>query len=41
MKIAVIDNDKIAVKTIEDLNLDDRKGALVKVLGCGLADLIL
>ena len=36
MKIAVIDNDKIAVKTIEDLNLDDRKGALVKVLGCGL-----
>lgn len=36
MKIAVIDNDKIAVKTIEDLNLYDRKGALVKVLGCGL-----
>lgn len=36
MKIAVIDNNKIAVKTIEDLNLDDRKGALVKVLGCGL-----
>lgn len=36
MKIAVIDNEKIIVKNIEDIKLNSRKGAIVKVLGCGL-----
>ena len=36
MKIAVIDNDKIVVKNSEKLELNGRKGAIVKVLGCGL-----
>lgn len=36
MKIAVIENDKIIIKQAEDEKLGDRKGALVKVLGCGL-----
>lgn len=36
MKIAVIENDKIIVKETEDLKLENKKGALVKVLGCGL-----
>ena len=36
MKIAVIENDKIIIKQAEDEKLGDRKGAIVKVLGCGL-----
>lgn len=36
MKIAVIDNDKITNRNVEDIKLEDRKGAIVKVLGCGL-----
>lgn len=36
MKIAVIDNDKIILKNVENIGLDGRKGAIVKVLGCGL-----
>lgn len=36
MKIAVIDNDKILIKNVDDLILGDRKGAIVKVLGSGL-----
>lgn len=36
MKIAVIDNDKITVKNSEDIELAERKGAIVKVLGSGL-----
>ncbi len=36
MKIAVVENDKISVKEVETLKLDNKKGALVKVLGCGL-----
>lgn len=36
MKIAVIDNEKIIVKNVEDIRLNSRKGAIVKVLGCGL-----
>lgn len=36
MKIAVIDNDKILLKKVDDISLNGQKGALVKVLGCGL-----
>lgn len=36
MKIAVIDNEKIIVKNVEDIKLNSRKGAILKVLGCGL-----
>ena len=36
MRIAVIDNEKIIVKNVEDIKLNSRKGAIVKVLGCGL-----
>lgn len=36
MKIAVVDSENILVKEVEDISLDGRKGALVKVLGCGL-----
>lgn len=36
MNIAVIDNDKISVTQTEDLKLNGQKGAIVKVLGCGL-----
>lgn len=36
MKIAVIDDDKIVTKSTEDIKLDGRRGAIVKVLGCGL-----
>lgn len=36
MKIAVIDNDRIVVKSSEKIGLNGRKGAIVKVLGCGL-----
>ena len=36
MKIAIIDDDKITVKNTEKLKLNGKKGAIVKVLGCGL-----
>ena len=36
MKTAQINNDKIVIKEFEDITLNDRKGAIVKVLGCGL-----
>ena len=36
MKAAVIKNDKIEVKEFDDLLLNGRDGAVVKVLGCGL-----
>ena len=36
MKTAVIDNNKILVKKVDDISLDECRGALVKVLGCGL-----
>lgn len=36
MKTAQINGEKIVVKEIEDIKLDNRKGAIVKVLGCGL-----
>ena len=35
MKTAVIDNDKIKVTQVENLTMDNQKGAIVKVLGCG------
>ncbi len=36
MKTAQIYQDKIIIKDVEDITLDGRKGAIVKVLGCGL-----
>ncbi len=36
MKIATIENEKIALKTISDIALNGRSGAIVKILGCGL-----
>ena len=36
MKVAEIENTSLVVKEREDESLDGRKGALVKVLGCGL-----
>lgn len=36
MKTAQINGEKIVIKDIEDLKLQGRKGAIVKVLGCGL-----
>lgn len=36
MKTAVINNDNILVKNTADIDLQNRKGAVVKVLGCGL-----
>lgn len=36
MKTAVIDNDKIVLKEAEKISLDNKKGAVVCVLGCGL-----
>lgn len=36
MKTAQVNGDKIVVKEIEDLKLNGRKGAIVRVLGCGL-----
>ena len=35
-KIAVIEKQHIVVKNVDKITLDDRKGAIVKVLGCGL-----
>ena len=36
MKIAVINDDKIVTADADNLSLSGRKGAVVKVLGCGL-----
>ena len=36
MKTAQILDDKIVIKNVEDIKLDGRKGAIVRVLGCGL-----
>ncbi len=36
MRIAVINNDKIITEQTEKITLKDKKGAIVKVLGCGL-----
>ena len=36
MKTAQVSQDKIVIKNIEDIKLEGRKGAIVKVLGCGL-----
>lgn len=36
MKVAQIENDILVIKEREEETLDGRKGALVKVLGCGL-----
>ena len=36
MKTAQVCEDKIVIKEIEDIKLNNRKGAIVRVLGCGL-----
>lgn len=36
MKIAQVNGNNIVIKEVEDLKLNGRKGAVVKVLGCGL-----
>ena len=36
MKTAQVNGEKIVIKEIEDLKLNGKKGAIVKVLGCGL-----
>lgn len=36
MKTAQVYKDKIIIKDIDDIKLDGRKGAIVKVIGCGL-----
>lgn len=36
MKTAVVNNEKIIITETEDIKLEGRKGAIVKVLGCGL-----
>ena len=36
MKIAQIENNNLVIKERENETLNGRKGALVKVLGCGL-----
>ena len=36
MKTAQVNGDKIVIKEVDDIKLDGRKGAIVKVLGCGL-----
>ena len=36
MKAALVECNKIVVKEIKNMQLDGRKGAVVKVLGCGL-----
>lgn len=36
MKTAQVNGNKIVIKEVEDLKLNGRKGAIVKVLGCGL-----
>ena len=36
MKVAQVNSEKIVINEIEDIKLDGRKGAIVRVLGCGL-----
>ena len=36
MKLAQVKDEKIVIKETDDIKLDNRKGAIVKVLGCGL-----
>lgn len=36
MKTAQISGEKIVIKNIDDIKLNDKKGAIVRVLGCGL-----
>ena len=36
MKTAQVSGNKIVIKEVEDVKLDGRKGAIVRVLGCGL-----
>ena len=36
MKTAQVNNDKIIIRESDDIKLNGRKGAIVKVLGCGL-----
>lgn len=36
MKTAIIDNEKIVIEETETVTLCEKKGAIVKVLGCGL-----
>lgn len=36
MKTAIICDDKIVIKCVNDIKLEGRQGAIVKVLGCGL-----
>ena len=36
MKTAQVNGDKIVLKEIDELTLGDKKGAIVRVLGCGL-----
>lgn len=36
MKTAQVNGEKIVIKEIEDLKLNDKKGAIIRVLGCGL-----
>ncbi|MCM1002760.1 MAG: alcohol dehydrogenase catalytic domain-containing protein [Candidatus Gastranaerophilales bacterium] len=36
MKTAIVSNEQIIINETEDIKLDGRKGAIVKVLGCGL-----
>ena len=36
MKAAVINNDKIKIEELETITLNDKKGAIVKLIGCGL-----
>ena len=36
MKTAQINGEKIVIKEVENIKLDNRKGAIVKVSGCGL-----
>jgi len=36
MKTAQVNGNKIVIKEVDDIKLNNRKGAIVKVLGCGL-----
>ena len=36
MKTAIICDDRIVIKCVDDIKLEGRQGAIVKVLGCGL-----
>ena len=36
MKAAVLENKKFVIKDIEKPSLENRRGAIVKVIGCGL-----